>query len=121
VTVIGRRTAEHDRQPVNLQRAILVSSDLTFADLGGARLFGADLTGANLFCTNRPAGIVHSMAWLLSSVASAKYSARSPAFPAEATSETGLPSHRDRRPSVCCPGPTAVQPSGRVIIGSSPS
>src|SRR5215831_8354875 len=70
--------------------------------------------------TYRPSGIVHSIAWLLSSVASAKYSARPPALPAEATSETGLPSHRDRRPSVPCPGPTAVQPSGRVIIGSSP-
>jgi uncharacterized protein YjbI with pentapeptide repeats len=48
VTVIGRRTAEHDRQPVNLHDAIVRRADLTFANFSGARLSGAELSGADL-------------------------------------------------------------------------
>ena len=42
-TVIGRRTVQHDSQPINL-----VYADLTYADLTGAHLAGAALNGANL-------------------------------------------------------------------------
>jgi hypothetical protein len=58
LTVIGRRNATRDRQPIdltgaNLTRAdltgaTLVGADLTGADLNYAKLTGADLTGAKL-------------------------------------------------------------------------
>ena len=53
VTVIGRRNARHDRQPVDLAgadltHADLADADLTRADLGGADLTHADLGGADL-------------------------------------------------------------------------
>jgi Pentapeptide repeats (8 copies) len=43
LTVVGRRAAKRDIQPIDLTRA-----DLTRANLEGANLTGADLTGANL-------------------------------------------------------------------------
>ena len=57
LTVIGRRKAEHDRQPIdlagaNLTRANLTKAKLTKADLTGAILTGADLTGADLNYAN---------------------------------------------------------------------
>jgi hypothetical protein len=53
LTVIGRRDAKRDIQPMNLTGTDLTRADLhganfTRADLGGADLHGADLTGANL-------------------------------------------------------------------------
>lgn len=52
VTVIGRRDTRHDRQPVNLTRAILTGADLARAGLAAAILIGADLTGAELINAN---------------------------------------------------------------------
>jgi uncharacterized protein YjbI with pentapeptide repeats len=51
-TVIGRRNARHDSEPVNLNAAVLTGADLTRADLTRADLTGADLTGANLTRAN---------------------------------------------------------------------
>jgi Pentapeptide repeats (8 copies) len=49
VTVIGRRNAKHDRQPVNLRGAVLAFADLIKANLHGAALTLVDLTAANLW------------------------------------------------------------------------
>jgi hypothetical protein len=59
--------------------------------------------------TYRPFGIVHSMAWLVSLVASAKNSAL-PASPEDGTSDTGLASHSDNRRSVRSFGPATMLP-----------
>ena len=67
--------------------------------------------------TYRLSGIVHSMAWLVSSVASSKYSARPGASTTAVTSATGLPSHSESSRSVLGPGPSAIRPSGNVITG----
>ena len=48
------------------------------------------------------------MAWLVSSVASAKYSALPASPPNDETSDTGLASQSDSRPSDRVPGPTTV-------------
>lgn len=53
LTVIGRRNATRDRQPIDLKGANLTRADLTRAtlvgaDLTGATLVDADLTGADL-------------------------------------------------------------------------
>ena len=45
--------------------------------------------------TNRPGGMVHSIAALVSSVASAKYSADAGGWLVAATRVVGAPSHRD--------------------------
>jgi uncharacterized protein YjbI with pentapeptide repeats len=48
VSVVGRRTVEHDIRTVDLSGADLVGAALKKARLGGADLGGADLTGAHL-------------------------------------------------------------------------
>jgi Pentapeptide repeats (8 copies) len=49
VTVIGRRNAKHDRQPVNLSGAVLAFVNLNKANLHGAALTLVDLTAANIW------------------------------------------------------------------------
>ena len=48
LTVIGRRNATHDLQPIDLSRANLSYANLTGADFTGADFTAADLTAANL-------------------------------------------------------------------------
>ena len=48
LTVIGRRNATHDLQPIDLSRANLSYANLTGADFTGADFTAADLAAANL-------------------------------------------------------------------------
>jgi len=48
LTVIGRRDATHDRQPIDLSNVDLTRANLTSADLTGANLHSAILDQANL-------------------------------------------------------------------------
>ena len=48
LTVIGRRLAKRDIQPIDLSNTNLVTANLSGADLGGASLTCADLTRADL-------------------------------------------------------------------------
>jgi uncharacterized protein YjbI with pentapeptide repeats len=48
VTVMGRRTIGHDKQPINLAAANLTRADLADARLGGANLARVNLTYADL-------------------------------------------------------------------------
>jgi hypothetical protein len=52
LTVIGRRNAQHDRQPVHLTGADLTGADLTGANLGSTEFTGANLTRASLADAN---------------------------------------------------------------------
>lgn len=72
--------------------------------------------------TYRPFGIIHSKAWLVSSVASAKDSAL-PASPVDGTSDTGLANHSDSWRSVRLPeAATGSQdPSGALTADAPPS
>ena len=47
ITVVGRRDAERDIQPMDLNGACLRGANLVRANLAGADLFRADLSGAN--------------------------------------------------------------------------
>jgi hypothetical protein len=52
LTVIGRRDATHDRQPINLYAANLTDANLARANLTDANLARANLTDAHLIRTN---------------------------------------------------------------------
>ena len=56
ITAVGRRGAEHDIQPMDLDGAYLDFANLTGADLTAADLDGANLTGANLTGVRWPEG-----------------------------------------------------------------
>ena len=52
LSVVGRRDAKHDTQPIDLVGVDLTGAGLADANLSRARLSGADLSGANLTSAN---------------------------------------------------------------------
>jgi hypothetical protein len=63
LTVLGRRDAMCDRQPINLSSANLAGADLADADLAGADLTDTDLTGADLTGANLTSTDLTSARW----------------------------------------------------------